>query len=156
MKKIMTLIAVILMSCVLAACGKKEEKKPETPAWILEQDFEDTIKANKDMTTEEMANHLLENKLIPFAPAAMPVEEGFLSGFTDEIHGFSEGTMFGPMIGSIPFIGYVFRSDDTAALVKVLKEKADKNWNICTQADEMVCEEAEGMVFFVMSPAKFE
>ena len=58
MKKILTLIAIAVMSCVLLACGKKEEKKPETPAWILEQDFEDTIKANKDMTTEEMANHL--------------------------------------------------------------------------------------------------
>ena len=57
------------------------------------------------------------------------------------------------MIGTIPFVGYVFTvSDggDVDAFVENLKNTADMRWNICTEADEMVVQAEGNRVFFVM------
>ena len=89
----------------------------------------------------------------------MPVEEGFLNGFDNEIHGFSEGAMFSPMVGTIPFVGYVFTlpaDADVDAFMNTLKENANLRWNICTTAEEMVTDAVGQTVFFVMCPAEFE
>ena len=90
----------------------------------------------------------------------MPVEEGFLTGFDNvEIKGFKEGAMFAPMIGTIPFVGYVFTMDDAAAAIELstlLEENANPRWNICTEADEMFTTVSGNKVFFVMSPSSFE
>lgn len=89
----------------------------------------------------------------------MPVEEGLLNGFGNtEVTGFSEGVMFAPMIGSIPFVGYVFTLEegaDAETFMQSLKDSADLNWNICTAADEMTVEQSGNKVFFLMSPLNF-
>ena len=67
--------------------------------------------------------------------------------------------MFAPMIGTIPFIGYVFTLSDASqasSLIATLKANADLRWNICTSADEMVAGSSGNKVFFVMSPISFE
>ena len=67
--------------------------------------------------------------------------------------------MFAPMIGSIPFVGYVFTLEegaDAAAFMQTLTDNADPRWNVCVEADETVVENADNMVFFVMCPAQFE
>lgn len=138
----------------------EENEKPgtqeqQTPAKVLLDDFLKRSEAVNSM--EDLANELAANEIIPFAGAVMPVEPGFLNGFTDEIDGFAEGASFGPMIGSIPFVGYVFQVDqDVDAFVENLKKKSDLRWNVCTQADEMICEAKGNKVFFVMAPADFE
>ena len=89
----------------------------------------------------------------------MPVEEGWLEGFNEEITGFKEGAKFGPMISTIPFVGYVFElKDDTDVnqFISDLKSKAMLNWNICTSADEMMTGHVEKKVFFVMCKKYFE
>ena len=97
-----------------------EEQKKETVANTLMSEFKSIAKSKN---AESIANQLIANKIIPFMPAVMPVEEGWLNGFGDaEITGFKEGAMFGPMIGSIPFIGYVFE----------LKDETDVNQFIST------------------------
>ena len=40
--------------------------------------------------------------------------------------------------------------------IENLEKNADKRWNICTEADEMVVSAEGNTVFFVMSPSKFE
>lgn len=92
------------------------------------------------------------DSITDYGMGSMPVEEGFLNGFTDEIKGFSKGASFAPMIGSIPFIGYIFETDDSDALIATLKDKADMRWNICTEADEMVCVKDGNLVLFIMCP----
>lgn len=177
MKKMLALLFAGSMLLSLCACG--EQKAPETAedttvavtaeaetsategtlAQVLLDDFKTKMASDTAYTANEMANALLENDSIPFGPAAMDVEPGFLNGFTEEITGFSEGTMFGPMIGSIPFIGYIFTLEDGAdvnAFMQTLKDKSDLRWNICTQADEKVCENVGNTVFFAMSPLSFE
>lgn len=151
-KKLLAVLLLIAVAGTMFACGAK---KAETPANVLLADFQ--TRAEKGGSTEELANALMENEVIPFGPAVMVVEEGYLNGFDGEITGFKEATMFGPMIGSIPFVGYIFEVDgDVDAFMKDLQEKANLRWNVCTEADEMVCDAVGNKVYFVMAPASFE
>lgn len=117
-------------------------------------------KAASGMSAEGIANALLENPAIKFMGGAMPVEEGLLSGFDNtEIKGFKSGATFMPMIGSIPFVGYVFELENAAdapAFIKLLKDSANLRWNICVEAEEMVTGSAGNKVFFVMCPKSLE
>ena len=129
----------------------------ETLGTILAVDFVTQVTANENATALEIAEAVLTNEKIAFAGATMEVEPGLLNGFGNaEITGFSEGAMFGPMIGTIPFIGYIFTLEDgtdVEAFKDNLKTNGDLRWNICTEADEMVVESAGNKVFFVMCPS---
>lgn len=108
--------------------------------------FEATDKTGAD----EVIDELLSQVQVPYQLVKMDVEEGFLSGFDEEVRGFSKGVMISPMIGTIPFVGYVFETDDPEGLLSFLKEKANMAWNICTQADETVSAIKGNLVFFMM------
>ncbi len=133
------------------------ESTPSTLGYSLLADFK--AKASS-MGVEALADALLKNPAIAFSGASMPVSEGFLSGFGNtEIKGFKEGAMFAPMIGSIPFVGYVFELDSEDAVpsfINTLKSSADLRWNICVEADEMVAGSMGKKVFFVMAPFSLE
>lgn len=87
---------------------------------------------------------------------SMEVEPGLLVGFDNyEVKGFTEGATFAPMIGTIPFVGYVFTLEDgadTEAFVNDLTSNCNPAWNICTQADETVTAVNGNKVLFVMCP----
>ena len=131
------------------------EQKPATVGRTLLNAF--NSKASSDVST--LADALITNPIIPFAGAVMPVEPGLLSGFGNaEITGFKEGAMFGPMIGSVAFIGYVFELEEgtnKSDFISTLKSNADLRWNICVEADEMVVGSSGNKVFFVMCPKEF-
>lgn len=118
------------------------------------------FKADTTGTAEEIANRLITNEIIEFAGMATPVEEGLLSGFDNaEIKGFKEGVMFGPMMGSIAFVGYIFElpeDADVEAFKTTLKDSANLRWNICVEAEELVVENEGNKVFFLMCPKSFE
>ena len=163
MKKVIAIVMAALMIFALAACGTSGgTTQPETTAPApttvgtkLLADF----KTMADKTPQEIADALLTNEVIQFMPATMPVEEGFLNGFNNEIKGFEEGVMFGPAIGTIPFVGYISTvadGGDVDAFVTTLETEANLRWNICTEAEEMICEAVGNTVFFVMCPTTFE
>ena len=156
MKKIFSVLLVIsAVLCILAACGDKSL----SPAQRLYAEFQAEMGENTEKNAEDIANDLMSADWIPFQSAVMPVEPGYLNGFTEEITGFEDGAMFGPSIGAIPFVGYIFIPDagtDAGEFAARLRECSDLRWNVCTQADEMACGEKNGAVFFVMSPAEFE
>ena len=128
----------------------------ETPAKALLKQFGE-MSGIDQMSPGDIAEQLVSNPVLGFSPVVEPVEEGFLNGFSQEIAGFDEGAVFAPMIGSIPFIAYVFSvSDDISGFIQTLKDSADLRWNICTQADEMICEANGSKVLFVMSPTSFD
>ena len=91
---------------------------------------------------------------IPYAIISENVVPGLLTGFGNtEISGFKDGAIFSPVIGSTPFIGYVFILDngtDVNSFVKTLSANADRRWNICTEAEETTIETKGNAVFFVM------
>ena len=177
MKKYISLLTAALLLLSLCACGNSapaateppvhETPTPsaapsETPAaesmgQALLKDFIDRVNAEPEIDAEALAKALMENPVIQFTGDAMPVEPGLLTGFGNtEITGFAQGAMFAPMIGTIPFVGYIFVLDadaDAEAFVQTLKDNADPRWNICTEADETIAEHVGNTVFFVMCPA---
>ena len=106
------------------------------------------------------AEKLVEKGNLPFMAGAMEVEPGLLSGFDNaEITGFKSGAQFGPMMGSIAFIGYVFELEDGVSatdFIANLKKNANLRWNICVEAEEMVAGSSGNKVFFVMCPKTFQ
>lgn len=117
--------------------------------------FYDELAGNPAATAEELANKVIAHESIQFMPMVTPVEEGFLTGFDNEIKGFEEAYTFAPGIGTIPFVGYIFKLADGAdveAFKTTLETEANLRWNICTSADEMVCENVGNTVFFLMCP----
>ena len=177
MKKLFSILIAATLLLSLCACGNSapaateppvhETPTPsaapsETPAaesmgQALLKDFIDRVNAEPEIDAEALAKALMENPVIQFTGDAMPVEPGLLTGFGNtEITGFAQGAMFAPMIGTIPFVGYIFVLDadaDAEAFVQTLKDNADPRWNICTEADETIAEHVGNTVFFVMCPA---
>lgn len=156
MKKITAILLVAVMALSMVACGKKEAKAPETVGEFLLADF----KEDASGTAQEIGDRLITNEIIPFMGGAMPVEPGLLSGFDNtEIKGFKEGVMFGPMMGTIPFVGYIFVLEDETdveAFKTTLKDNANLRWNVCTEAEEITVDSEGSTVFFLMSPKEFE
>lgn len=158
MKKIFALIVAAAVLFSFAACTKTEENL--TLGGSLKKQFiEITEGGETDPFT--IAETLMTNELIQFAPMVTEIDPGiFLQGFTlDTVEGFDKGAMFGPMIGSIPFVGYIFNLADDAdvdGFIKNLTENADLRWNICVSADEMHTEKVGTTVFFLMSPLSLE
>lgn len=107
-----------------------------------------------------MAETLIGHEMIQFMGGAMEVEPGLLSGFDNyEVTGFEKGAMFGPMMGSIAFVGYIFdlpEGADADAFMTSLKDNANPRWQICVTADETIVEASGDKVFFLMSPLTLE
>lgn len=138
--------------------SKPEDTAPKTVGNILLADFK--AKASS-LSALPLAEALVANPVMADIMAgAMEVEPGFLTGFdNNEITGFKSGAVFMPMIGTIPFVGYVFELEDgmdAASFISNLKSSANLRWNICTTADEMVSGSVGNKVFFVMCPTSFE
>lgn len=127
----------------------------DSAAQTLLNVFYSEIGANPSASAEDLANAVIAHESIQFMPMVMPVEEGYLAGFNNEIKGFAEAATFAPGIGTIPFVGYVFKLADGAdveAFKDTLETEANLRWNICTEAEEMVCENVGNTVFFLMCP----
>lgn len=144
-----------------------EETPDETPdAPVVEGTVGETLlatfKANATGTAEEIANAVISDPIIQFMGMAMPinpVDFEFLSGLGEAKVEYEEAAMFGPMIGTIPFIGYIFNvaeGTDVEAFKTMLNDNANLRWNICTAADELVIDNVGNTVFFLMCPASFE
>ncbi|MBQ3181965.1 MAG: hypothetical protein IJB50_04320 [Clostridia bacterium] len=135
------------------------EKPTETPKTVGNK-LLGVFKTNSSGSAYSVAEKIIEKGELPFAAGAMEVEPGLLSGFDNaEITGFKSGASFGPMIGSIAFIGYVFELEDGVSasdFIANLKKNANLRWNICVEAEEMVAGSKGNKVFFVMCPKAFE
>jgi len=161
MKKIIALLLAVMLVLGTVACGSKdggseEVKEPETVGEYLLAAFQE----NPEGSAQEIADRLVTHEIIPFAGATMPVEPGLLMGFNNaDIIGFEEGVMFAPMMGTIPFLGYIFVVEDGGdvdAFMEELRNNADLRWNICTEAEELTVAKEGNTVFFLMSPMNFD
>lgn len=138
---------------------QQQGSSQDTMGQALLEDFRTRAQAGETGDLQTLGNSLLSNSVIQFKGAATMVETGYLQGFSKEIDGFREGVMFGPMMGSIAFVGYVFRLEDGAdvdAFVQNLKDNADPRWQICVEANETVVDVYENTVFFVMCPTDMD
>lgn len=159
MKKFIIGLSALVLSFGLVACGEKQEAVSSDTGAVTEQVVAGNTVGSKylaafanSQTTDvkKMVTELIDLGAFDTQLVEMDVEEGYLNGFQAEINGFSKGTMFSPMIGSIPFVGYVFESENPDELLKQLQDNADPRWNICTEADETVSYVRGNLVFFMM------
>ena len=158
MKKIQ-LIIMVIGAFFLTGCGKKEEEpapvEPKTVAVSLSEVFKEVIKETQDL--EEVAKKISESEiLVPETQVFKIGKKDYLSGFDEEIKGFKKAVGIAPMIGTIPFIAYVFEVENPEEFKTTLEEHAQLNWNICTVADEMKITVEDNYIFFIMSPSNFE
>lgn len=160
MKKSTILILALLLGILaLGGCGDKqgnEEEKPATPAVALADQFMKEIESEKDIM--KVAESISENKAITLGSLVKEEisSKDFMPGFSKEIKEFKKAIKVQPMVSTIPFIYYVFETENPKKLVEDLKESADLRWNICVEADEMEIRESGNYVFFVMAPKSFE
>ena len=121
-----------------------------------------TLSADTSLNAQAIADALLGSAVLSNVGmmGTMPIEDVYLSGFDNyEVKGFDECVMFSPMIGTIPFVGYVFTvadGVDAAAFASDLEANANLRWNICVAADEVATAVEGSKVMFVMAPMSFE
>ena len=184
MKKVLAILMALVMVLAFAACSKEPvNEEPGTEAETVADVQDETVSEDavagdtvaqtlaaefKALAATETDALVIAEKLAqsaavaPISPAAMELEleENYLSGFDNyEVLGFDKVIQVAPMMGTIPFVSYVFtlaEGTDADAFVKGLEDNANLRWNICTQADEMVAVAEGNFVFFVMAPASFD
>ena len=167
MKKVIAIVLALVVVIGLVACaaGNNEETTvEETTAadMTVAATFAAAFKAEaakEGATTNAIATALSTNELVAFMPMVQDMEAGYFAGFTADITGFKAATAFMPMIGTIPFLSYVFELEadaDKDAFVANLNDTADLRWNICTAAEEIVVETEGNFVFVIMAPLSFE
>ena len=169
MKKVIAIVLALVVVIGLVACatvGGNDETTTleETTAadMTVAATFAAAFKAEaakEGATTNAIATALSTNELVAFMPMVQDMEAGYFAGFTADITGFKAATAFMPMIGTIPFVSYVFELEadaDKDAFVANLNDTADLRWNICTAAEEIVVETEGNFVFVIMAPLSFE
>lgn len=189
MKKIIALFLAAMLLLSLGACsGKEQPTETSEPESTTEPSSEETSESTgessstqsadnetfgetlhldfltrmdeaPDQTALELAEAISSNPMIQFAPMTMEVEPGYLPGFDADITGFTEGATFSPMIGSIPFVGYIFKLDEGAdvdAFIDTLTANHNLRWNVCVEAEQMIADHVGNTVFFVMCPLSAE
>lgn len=104
------------------------------------------------------ADRISYEEFLASALANVKVEDlSFLMGLTEVPAGIKEAQQYQPAMMGQAYIGYIFRLNegtDVEAFKKALTEKADLRWNICTQANTIVCENYGDVVFFSMMVVK--
>ncbi len=134
------------------------ESSAKTIGTKLLADF--NSKAASYADAKSLAEAISKNSSIEFMPVVENVSAGLLTGFGNaQISGFKDGAKFAPMIGTIPFVGYIFVLEDgasAASFISQLRANANPNWNVCSTADETITGSVGNKVFFVMSPKNFE
>lgn len=146
--------------------SKPANKLPETPT-PEEKTLGSTLygvfkeKANSGKSSEAIAQDIISNPAVLFAGDAQEIPTGgYLTGFGNaEIKGYKKAVTFRPIIGTIPFVGYIFELDGTMSssdFISQLKKNANLRWNVCTEAEEMVAGSVSDKVFFVMCPKSLE
>lgn len=102
--------------------------------------FETYMSEESDTEALSIAEHICAIENFPLELSANAVEAGWLAGL-EEFTSFADGAQFAPMIGSIPFVGYVFLLDadvNADEVVETIKGQANLAWNVCTEADVLL------------------
>ena len=157
MKKILICLLTLL---VLVGCGQKDDnitsnvERPssDTLGGKLANAFLDEAANSDDPVT--IAEAIAGKNYTEYNLVVAEVEPGWLNGFSNDITEFTSGVCFQPMIGTIPFVAYMLKTDNVDALTKQLEDNHDMRWNICTEAEEKVCYTSGSLVFFAMVPGE--
>lgn len=134
---------------------KNQKTEEKSIAKNLAQQFQDEMKGETDI--KKVADQIAKNESLKIQIEVSTIgEEDYVSGFQTEIKDFDKAVVMRPMIGTIPFIAYIFETKNPKEFAETLKANADLRWNICTEADDMEVSIVDNYVFFIMSPENFD
>ena len=167
MKKLLTLALAAMMVFNLAGCGSNEEAgtgntDQSNGGGTTEVLTEGTVgeillsvfKNKSGEESQAIADEITTNH-VPFMGATMEVEPGLLAGFDNfEVTGFDKGIMFGPAMGTIPFVGYIFElaeGADVEAIKKTIKDKVNPRKWVCVEAENVYVESKGDLIILIMS-----
>lgn len=158
-RNLLFILVIIGGLFLLSGCSKEEEVKPKekdtSVAGILTSQFKEEMKKSKD--SYEVIQKISKNEKIAISVDVIELKNGdYVDGFDTEIKGYKKAYAIKPMIGSIPFVAYLFEVDDAKEFEKKLNDNANLRWNICTEADNKSSAVVDHYVFFVMAPKSFE
>lgn len=150
-------ILLVIMMGVLVLTGCTKKTNVDTEKKLLSEEyasiFREEIKNNKDIL--DIAETISKSKSIEFEIEVAELDkEDYLMGFDTDISGYKRVVQVAPIISTIPFVLYIFEVEDANNFAENLLEHANKRWNICTEADEIVVEAYnDNYVFMVMTPS---
>lgn len=159
MKKLVAFLVCLMLCVSVTGCDKNPGDSSSVSTDVV---IDDSTMGNRlaGMFLKGIADSNMQTLAEELASASeidcvvVEAQEGYLNGFSEEIKGFKSGVQFSPMIGSIPFVGYIFETDTPNELNSKLEAVADPRWNICTEAAETVCVVSGNYVFFTMCPGE--
>ena len=148
----MTILCLALI-LAMTACGGTSTSEAKTLGGKLVNLFQTEIDKGEDILS--IAEQMASADFNSYDCVAQEMPAGYMPGFTEEISGFKRAVCFCPMIGSVPFVGYIFEVDgDAEGFKQKLEKLADPRWNICTEAQETVSCVSGNFVFFAMCPGE--
>lgn len=168
MKFTALILSIVFLLGICTACQEKGKTPPDDKESGISIDASDSTAASaiKKLYLDAAADHadmmdiaaaMTGTEVIPYNLDVFEIEQGaYLNGFSAEPTGYSRGVCFCPFIGTIPFLGYIFESENPEQLLSSLEKNAMLDWNICTQADEVVSGIDGNRVLFVMTPSSFD
>lgn len=130
-----------------------EEATGDTFGAMMTEKFHTEIADNTDLLEVLVNTTSVMN--LNFDQFEVTNETEYFIGFDSKIPEFKKGYCVAPFISTQPFISYIFEVEDAESFKEELKSLANPSWNICTTADEVICESEGNIVFFAMCPAKF-
>jgi hypothetical protein len=173
MKKIAALILALTMLISIVACGGNNETTGTTATTEgttvatdnTTTDVATTTEATTAATTTAPVTSTVTLDVISNAISAKvaeltdnelsvmgsPMEAGYLPWFNNEVTGFSECYVTMPMIGTIPFISYVFRvssASEAEAFLAKINAEFNLRYVLCNPADTLVTAIYGDLVFF--------
>ena len=150
MKKMISMLLVLVMALSLAACGNNTPAA-EAPAVKVEG------------TMEELLNKVVEIQPVEFMGGTMPVdltdtsEDGLwmIKNYTglDNVDSITEAAFFEPMMGSIPYSMVMVRTAegaDVKAVAEGMKNGIDQRKWICVEADDLQVVSYGDVVMLIM------
>lgn len=107
------------------------------------------------MAELEEADRIPFEEFISYQVTCRAIEknEEWLTALESVPTGFSEAYTYGPNMMGQAFIGYIFRvaeGTNVESFKANLKEICIPRWNICTEANTIICESYGNIVFFSM------
>lgn len=150
------MVSLLVISLLSGCSSKNTNTSAGTPAEEIVKSFNESVKSKS--SSLDIAKEVNESiiKITGYNTDAMELTTtDYIEGFDTEIKGFEEAVVIKPMIGSQPFIAYVFKVSNPSEFEKELQENANLRWNICTSADEYKSSISGNYVFFVMSEKSF-
>lgn len=163
LKLVLIIISLVLSLCSITGCKKNQEIsnkenqeiEKETVASTLAKQFKEEIKDEKDIL--KVANNISKNEIMAISTEVITIENNnYISGFQTEIKDYNKAVSIVPIIGTIPFVAYIFEVENAESFAENLRSNANLRWNICTEADNMEIAIENNYVFFVMSPENFD